>query len=142
MQGRWAALAPAELLAATIASWVADPDSDVVYAEPVEDRWAVRMTQTVREATTVWWWVGERSTIAEAYAFPTPASADSYRLCLKRNLDTWWSKFAMDRDGDIVIRARLLNETVTAKLLDAVLGEIYELVEITFPALVERETSA
>lgn len=135
-------MAAAECLASAITDWVTDPDSDVVYAEPVEDRWAVRMTQTVREATTVWWWVGQRSTIAEAYVFPAPGSADSYRLCLLRNLSTWWSRFAVDRDGDIMIRARLLNERVTADLLDAVLGEIHDMIETTFPTLVERERSA
>ncbi len=45
--------ATAELLAAAIEDWVADPDSDVVYSEWVEDRWAVRMTQTCRERGVV-----------------------------------------------------------------------------------------
>ena len=54
-------------------AWVADPDSDVVYAEKVEGRLAVRMRQQVREATTVWFWVGDRSLIAEAYVIPAPA---------------------------------------------------------------------
>ena len=43
----------AETLERAIHTWVADPESDVVYAELVEGRWAVRMSQTVRDATTV-----------------------------------------------------------------------------------------
>jgi hypothetical protein len=41
--------------------WLEDPDSSVEYAEEVECRWAVRMRQEVRDATTVWFDVGERS---------------------------------------------------------------------------------
>ena len=63
----------AALLAEVVEEWVADPDSDVVYAEKVEGRLAVRMRQQVREATTVWFWVGDLSLIAEAYVIPAPA---------------------------------------------------------------------
>ncbi|MEX1272071.1 MAG: hypothetical protein WEB55_06440, partial [Acidimicrobiia bacterium] len=61
--------------------WLEDPDSAVVYAEQVESRWAVRMTQTVRDATTVWWNPGQRTVGMEAYLGPVPehAAAELYR---------------------------------------------------------------
>jgi hypothetical protein len=122
---------------------VADPESDVVYSELLDGRWAVRMEQSVREATTVWWSVGERSVKAEAYLFPAPPrqAEETYRFCLARNAGTWRSRIAIDREGDIVIRARIANDIVTAAELDRVLGEIYELVELTFPTLVRLQRS-
>jgi hypothetical protein len=132
---------PAEILVEVIALWVADPESDVVYSELVEGRWAARMRQSVREATTVWWSTGERSVRAEAYLFPAPARQveEVYRFCLARNAEAWRSRIAVDREGDIVIRARIANEHVTAAELDRVLGEIYELVELSFPTLVRLQ---
>jgi hypothetical protein len=127
-----------EVLAAVIHRWVEDPDSAVVYAEQVEDRWAVRMTQTVRDATTVWWHAGQRSVRMEAYLGPVPErSAEAlYRLLLVRNRDAWRCHFALDEEGGVVVRGRLANEIVTSESLDALLGECYDLIERTFPPLV------
>lgn len=126
-----------ELLASVIEAWVADPEGDVVYAEEVEGRWAVRMTQTVRDATTVWWDVGERSIRAEAYVLPAPEAGreEVYRLCLVRNAETWRTRLALDREGAVVIRGRISLEEVTAERLDLLLAEIYSLVETTFRPL-------
>lgn len=129
---------PAEILEGTIAAWVDDPESDVVYAEKVEDRWAVRMRQTVRDATTVWWDLGERSVRAEAYVTPPPPNRaeDVYRLCLVRNAGSWRTRFCLDSEGAIVIRSRVAVEDLDAEVLDLVLGEIYEFVEISFAPIV------
>ncbi len=129
---------PAEILVSTIDAWVADPESDVVYAELVDGRWATRLTQTVRDATTVWWEVGERSIRAEAYVLPLPESppVEALRLCMVRNADAWRTRFALDRDGAVVLRSRLAVESVSVETLDAVLGEIYAFVESTFRMLV------
>ena len=129
-------MSAAELLAGTIAAWVADPDSAVVYAEEVEDRWAVRMTQTVRDATTVWWEPGERSLRMQAYLGPVPDPPAAFlRLLLVRNRTAWRCHFARDEEGGAVVRARVANDRVTAAELDAVLGECFELIELTFPPL-------
>lgn len=126
------------LLAAVIAEWVADPESDVEYAELVDRRWAVRMRQTVRDATTVWWEVGDRTVRAEAYVIPLPDElpTDALRVCLLRNADTWRVRWALDRDGALVIRSRVAVQHVTREELDAVLGEIYSSIESTFRVLV------
>lgn len=126
----------AALLAQVIDSWVADPDSDVVYAEKVEGRLAVRMRQEVREATTVWFWVGDRSLIAEAYVIPAPAEAEvAYRQALVRNGRSFRVNFALDHEGALVLRARIPLERVNATELSYLLAEIYETIEISFRSL-------
>jgi hypothetical protein len=127
----------AALLAQVVDSWVADPDSDVIYAEKVEGRLAVRMRQQVREATTVWFWVGDRSLIAEAYVIPAPAEAEvAYRQALVRNGRSFRVNFAIDHEGALVLRARLPLERVNATELSYLLAEIYETIEISFRSLV------
>lgn len=127
-----------EILDRTATSWLEDPESDVVHCEWLEGRLAVRVRQQVREATTVWWEVGERTVRAEAYVIPAPStsSLEPYRLCLVRNHDALRVWFALDADGAVVIRAREPVERVDRMLLDQVLGEIYSLVELTFRPLV------
>lgn len=122
-----------------IQRWLTDPDSDVTYAEKVENRWAVRMRQSVRDATTVWWEVGDYTISAEAYVLPAPPSeaTDAYRLVLSRNWSTWQAHFALDAEGAFVIRGRL-GRDASFEDLDRLLGEIYQLVELTFRPLVTR----
>lgn len=126
------------LLEETIAAWVADPDGDVTYAERVGAQWAVRMRQTVRDATTVWWTVGDYSISAEAYVLPAPPGdpAEGYRLALLRNAGAWRAHFALDREGALVIRGRVALESATGRELDLLLGEIYQMVETSFRPLV------
>lgn len=127
----------AALLAQVVDSWVADPDSDVMYAEKVEGRLAVRMRQQVREATTVWFRVGDRSLIAEAYVIPAPAEAEAaYRQALMRNGRSFRVNFALDHEGALVLRARIPLGRVDAVELSYLLAEIYETIEISFRSLV------
>jgi hypothetical protein len=128
---------PRDILIEAIQVWVDDPESDVVYAEEVEDRWATRMRQECREATTVWWHVGQRTLTAEAYVLPAPITnhADVYRLCLKRNAAVLRAHFALDAEEAVVLRARIPLELVSAEVLDQVLAEIYQQVELSFRPL-------
>lgn len=127
-----------EVLEQSIRRWVDDPDSAVEYAELVERRWAIRMRQDVRDATTVWWAPGQRTLRAEAYVLPAPPARreEVHRLCLVRNASTFLTRFALDHEEAVVLRARIHNEHVTEPLLDQLLGEIYEQIELTFPLLV------
>ena len=127
----------AALLDEVVDSWVSDPDSDVVYAEKVEGRLAVRMRQQVREATTVWFWVGDRSLIAEAYVIPAPADAEAaYRQALVRNGRGFRVHFALDHEGALILRARIPLERVNPTELSYLLAEIYQTVEVSFRSLV------
>ena len=121
-----------------IALWIEDPESSVEYAEEVEGRWAVRMRQEVRAATTVWFEVGERSLCFEAYVIPAPdRPGPAHHLALVRNRRSWRVFFALDGEGAFVLRGRLPADRVTLGELDMVLGEIYEMVEVSFRSLIE-----
>lgn len=128
---------PRDVLEAAIRRWLNDPDSAVVYAEQLDGRWAVRMTQEVRDATTVWFTVGERSIGVEAYVLGAPAvdPGEAYRQCLVRNARTWRIHYALDAEGAMVLRGRIAVRHVSSHELDLVLGEIYETVEVSFRSL-------
>ena len=120
-----------------VGNWVADPDSDVVYAEKVDGRLAVRMRQQVREATTVWFAVGDLSLTAEAYVIPAPAHAEAaYRQALVRNGRSFRVNFALDHEGALLLRGRIPLDRVTALELSYLLAEIYETIEMSFRSLV------
>lgn len=117
--------------------WLDDEDGSVEYAEEVEGRWAVRMRQETRDATTVWFTVGERSLEFEAYVLPEPrAPAEVHRLALKRNARAWRCFFALDAESAVVLRGRLAADRVTLQELDRVLGEVYETIEMAFRPMV------
>jgi hypothetical protein len=117
--------------------WLSDPDSSVEYAEEVEGRWAVRMRQETRDATTVWFDVGERSLRFEAYVMPAPAAAEEvHRQALVRNARAWRCFFAVDSEGAVVLRGRIGAERVTLIELDKVLGELYETIELAFRPMI------
>ena len=126
-----------EALEERIRLWLADQEGSVEYAEEVEGRWAVRMLQEARDATTVWFTVGERSLEFEAYVLPEPrAPAEVHHLALKRNARAWRCFFALDAENALVLRGRLAAERVDVEELDRLLGEIYETVELAFRPMV------
>lgn len=126
-----------EILVARIRQWLDDPDSSVEYAEEVEGRWAVRMRQQVRDTTTVWFTVLERSLDYEAYVIPVPPQpVEVLRQALMRNQRAWRAFFAIDAEGDLLLRGRVPADRVTLLELDRVLGEIYETIELSFRAMV------
>jgi hypothetical protein len=117
--------------------WLEDPESSVEYAEQVDGRWAVRMRQETRDATTVWFEVGERSLRYEAYVMPAPVvPTEVHRQALVRNASAWRCFFAVDDEGAVVLRGRVPADRVTIGELDRVLGEIYETIEIAFRPMV------
>jgi hypothetical protein len=126
-----------EILESRIQQWLDDPESSVEYAEEVEGRWAVRMRQQVRDATTVWFTVLQRSLEFEAYVVPVPPKAvEIWRQALFRNQRSWRAFFAIDGEGDLLLRGRLDADRVTLLELDRVLGEIYETIELCFRPMV------
>jgi hypothetical protein len=125
-----------EVLETQIQSWLDDPGSSVEYAEEVEGRWAVRMRQETRDATTVWFQIGDRSVWYEAYVMPAgEASRDLLAQALRRNGKGWRAYFALDEEEGLVLRGRIAEEQVTALDLDLALGEIYDTIEVSFRPL-------
>jgi hypothetical protein len=132
-----------ETLEERIRLWLEDPGSSVEYAEEVEGRWAVRMRQEVRDATTVWFEVGERSLLYEAYVMPGIGNpGEAHRVALTRNMRAWRAFFAVDGEEALLLRGRLPATRVTLEELDLVLGEIYEIIEVSFRQLVEIAKNA
>ena len=117
----------------------ADPDSDVVWSGIYEERPGLRMRQTCREATTVWFTVGEHTVGFEAYLLPPPAhSAEAvYRHCLVRSYRSWPASIAIGPDGDLFILGRIPLAALDERRLDEAIAAVYEVVEMSFPALLE-----
>lgn len=128
----------AAVLARTVAAWLADPDNDVVYSEAVDRYLVIRMRQTVRDFTSVWFLVGGRSIQVEAHVLPAPPDEASpvFRQCLVRNQNAWRVHFMVAKDGGLVLHGRLANEAVTADELGLMLAEIYDSVEVAFRSLI------
>jgi hypothetical protein len=126
-----------EVLEKRIQLWLDDDEGSVEYAEEVEGRWAVRMRQETRDATTIWFTIGERSMEFEAYVLPEPhARAEVHRQAMIRNRRAWRCFFATDEENAIVLRGRLAADLVTVDELDRVLGEVYETIELSFRPMV------
>ena len=132
-----------EVLERRIERWLADPGSSVEYAEEVEGRWAVRVRQEARDATTVWFTIGQRSLQYEAYVLPAAEGGpDLYRQALHRNMKGWRAHYALDEEGGLVLRGRLAQTHVTDLELDLALGEIYDAIEVGFRPLLRSLIAA
>lgn len=120
------------------AGWVDDPDSDVVAAELVEGRWAVRMAQQTRDFSTVWVTPGDRTVSFEVYVLPAPPRRvqEVYRQLLFRNQRAWRVHFAIDGDGEIYLVGRVDVAQATEETIQYVFAEMYGLVDLSFRPLV------
>ena len=105
------------------------------------------MRQTVRDFTTVWFGVGDRTLTVEAYVLAAPPfhREEVFRQALARNFGTRRVHFALDGEGDLLLRAHVPVEEVTREELELILGEVFDLVEVAYPPLVaiafKRETN-
>ena len=128
----------ARLVETVTAAWERDPGNDVVWTGDYEGRRGVRFRQSVRDFTTMWLDIGDRTLGVEAFLLPDPPHnrADVYRYCLRRNATSWPVHIALDRPGDLVIVGRIGLEAVSENAIDGLLGSVYELVEVSFRPLV------
>lgn len=129
---------PSDLVRAVTEAWVADEDGSVVWAGDHEGRRGIRMRQTVRDMTTVWFEVGQRTVSIEAYVLPKPAHRgdEVFRQALVRNSGSRRVHFALDGHGALVLVGRIPLAELSEHELELALGEVYELVEVSFPALI------
>ncbi len=124
-------------LVGLLATMVADPELDVVAVEVVDGRVAIRLRQTVRDATTVWCDPGERTVRFEAYVLPAPPHRAEavYRQALVRNARMRDAAFALDGEGAVVLVARVPVASLDEDRLGLVLAELWEGVELAFPSM-------
>jgi hypothetical protein len=119
-------------------AWASDPASDVVWAGEHEGRRGIRIRQACREATTVWFTIGDHTLGFEAYLLPAPPhhAKAVYRHCLARSYRSWPAAVGIDRDGDLYVHGRMRLAALTATALDEVVAAVFETVELSFPTLV------
>lgn len=118
-------------------AWRDDPSSSVVWVGRHEGRWGLRMHHEVREATTIWFDVGDLTVALEAYLLPAPlvSRGEVYRIALARNRRSWPATVYVDARGDLFIGGRIPLTDLSEKRIDEAVGGVYELVEISFRAL-------
>lgn len=128
-----------ELVVRVTAVATADPDSDVVWSGIYEERPGLRMRQTCREATTMWFTAGEHTVGFEAYLLPAPLhDAEAvYRHCLVRSYRSWPASIAIGHDGDLFVIGRIPLGALNEQRLDEAIAAVYEVVEMSFPALLD-----
>jgi hypothetical protein len=127
------------LVTAMTAAAAADPASDIVWAGSHEGKPGIRMRQTCREATTVWFTVGERTVGFEAYLLPAPIHhpAEVYRHCLVRAYRSWPASLAIGPEGDLFVIGRIRLDALSESSLDQVIAAVYEVVEMSFLPLLD-----
>lgn len=137
-----------ELVDRVTEAWLADPGSSVVWTGDHEGRRGVRMRQVVRDMTTVWFEVGARTVSIEAFVLPTVPSTrgEVFRQALMRNAGTRSMAFALDAQGGLVLVGKIPISSLSEHELELALGEVYELIEVSFRGLVaasfDREKNA
>lgn len=126
------------LIADTTATWVKDESSSAVWSGTHEGRLGLRMAQTSRDFTTMWFDVGELTVATEAYLMPPPRHRhdEVYRQALRRNHDAWPAYIAMDVTGGLYVRTRTRLDGYSAQELEETVGATYALVDLAFPGLV------
>jgi hypothetical protein len=132
-------VSPSELLRTVTQAWLEDPESDVVWAGEHEELWGIRMAQTARDFTTIWFDVGEITIGFAAYLLPPPPRNRDAVLeqCLKRNHRSWPAYIAADDRGELYIRGRIPVANIVAEDIERAVGSVYELVEIAFRPLLQ-----
>ncbi len=132
-------MTPVELLRQVTEDWLEDPESDVVWAGAHEGLRGIRMAQTARDFTTIWFDVGEITIGFAAYLLPPPPhSRDAvFDHCLRRNHRSWPAYIAADDRGELYIRGRIPVANITADDIETAVGSVYELVELAFRPLIE-----
>ena len=127
------------LVTAATSAAAADPASDIVWAGVHEGTPGIRMRQTCREATTMWFTVGERTVGFEAYLLPEPTADPEavYRHCLVRAYRSWPAALAIGPAGDLFVIGRIPLDALTATSLDEAIAAVYEVVEMSFLPLLD-----
>ena len=134
-----AAEAAFELVARTLAGWVADGENDAEWSGVYEGKIGLRVAQRVRDYTTMWFDVGERTVAVEAFLVSALTTIDAapFRYCLLRNRTSWPAYLALDRQGDVIVMARMPIASLDVTSIETLAGAVYETVELTFPTLVQ-----
>lgn len=108
-------------------------------AERRGDReWGLQLPSAKRGAIGVAVVAGERTLSLRAFFMrgPDRAHEEVYRRVLRKNLDTYAWRFALDDAGDLYLTAQTPLEGLTAAVLDDLLGSLCTTVDETYEGAV------
>ena len=103
-----------------------------------EREWTVRVPSHKRGEVGAAIVLGERTVTIRTFFLrgPDRGHEDVYRRLLRKNLETYSWRFALDDDGDIFLLAQAPAATLTADALDELLGTLATLVDETYESVV------
>jgi putative sensory transduction regulator len=108
--------------------------------DPEIARWYLRFTCEGRDASTIYFDLGQRSLRYELYFMPDPPKnhEELYRWLLRRNHHGLYAaRFSLGPDNDVYVVGRVPYEHLTEEELDRVIGVLYELVETWFQTAIK-----
>ena len=110
-----------------VAAVVEDDGTDV-------ERWFVRVTGEAKDVYSVWFTLGQRTLRYETYVMPAPEEnhAAFYELLLRRNLGLRDLAYAIGDEDAVFLRGQHDLRSLTAEVLDRVLGSVYAAIEQGF----------
>jgi len=101
-------------------------------------RWMVRLRGDVKEFTTIWLRLGQRTLRYETYVMPYPEenSNELFELLLRRNERLVGAHYALGAENAIFLTGELVLSSVDEHELDRIIGTLYATVEAQFDDLV------
>jgi len=101
-------------------------------------RWMVRLRGDVKEFTTIWLRLGQRTLRYETYVMPNPEenSNELFELLLRRNERLVGAHYALGAENAIFLTGELVLSSVDEHELDRIIGTLYATVEAQFDDLV------
>lgn len=101
-------------------------------------RWMVRLRGDVKEFTTIWLRLGQRTLRYETYVMPYPEenSNELFELLLRRNERLVGAHYALGAENAIFLTGELVLSSVDEHELDRIIGTLYATVEAQFNDLV------
>ncbi|MFM7047895.1 MAG: YbjN domain-containing protein [Actinomycetota bacterium] len=101
-------------------------------------RWMVRLRGEVKEFTTIWLRLGQRTLRYETYVMPHPEenSQEVFELLLKRNERLVGAHYALGAESAVFLTGELVLSAVNEHELDRIIGTLYATVEAQFDDLV------
>ncbi|HEY8340078.1 MAG TPA: YbjN domain-containing protein [Egibacteraceae bacterium] len=121
---------------AAIAAWF-DQAGDLPVERVGESGWFTVLSGERKRTIPVYLEVGDRTLVLQSFFVRAPdeAAGEVAQLLLRRHLRSYVLRFATTDDGDVLVVAVLPLAAVTTDEIDRLLGQLLELVDGTFEAV-------
>lgn len=112
---------------------------DVSRDDEIPRRWYVRLQAEVRDVTTIWFTLGQRTLKYETYVLPAPVDDPGplYDFLLRRNYPLVGAQFGIGPEDAIFLSGELPVHAVDEEELDRVTGSLWEYVERYWPTALQ-----